>query len=169
MSFWTKPIYVKFRLWYLLILLLALGIIISGVVLYKNFVFHNLFFKTLSLDKIESICVYDYYEQGKTELSKEEAEEVVSLLRNIRFKEEPYKEFGLIGGHGRCYYIRLKNGISFDLNLSGGNPGVYIINIVDAYSIGYREDPSTADEFNNLWCLEDLYYEYVKKYYPNAK
>ena len=53
MRFWTKPIYVKFRLRSLLILLIALGIIVSGVVLYKNYVFHNLFFKTLSLDKIE--------------------------------------------------------------------------------------------------------------------
>jgi hypothetical protein len=167
-SFWTKPIYVKFRLWSLLILLIVLGIIISGVVLYKNYVFHNLFFRTLSLDKIESICVYNYYGQGATVLSEEETEAVVSLLRHIRLKEEPFKNFGLLGDQGDDYHIRLKNGISFDLDLSGGNPGVYIIND-RAYSIGCREDLNAAEDFENIWRLEELHSEYVKKYYPNDK
>lgn len=166
MRFWTKPIYVKFRLRCLLILLIALGIIVSGVVLYKNYVFHNLFFKTLSLDKIESICVYNDYGQGTTVLSEEETEEIVSLLRNIRLKEEPFENYGLLGDHGDDYHISLKNGISFDLNLSGGDPGVYIIND-RAYSIGYWEDLSSADDFENIWRLEELHSEYVEKYYPN--
>lgn len=168
MSFWTKPICVKFRLWSLLILLIVLGIIISGVVLYKNYVFHNLFFKTLSLDKIESICVYNYYGQGTTVLSKEETEEMVSLLCNIRLKEEPFKDYGLLGDQGDDYHIRLKNGISFDLNLSGGNPGAYIIND-DGYVIGYREDLSATDDFENIWRLEELHSVLIKKYYPNDK
>ena len=165
MSFWTKPIYVKFRLWSLLILLIILGIIISGVVLYKNYVFHNLFFKTLSLDKIESICVYNDDRQGTTVLSEEETEAVVSLLRNIRLKEEPFINYGLIGDQDNGYHIKLKNGISFDLNFSGGNPGVYIIND-RAYSIGYREDLSAAEDFENIWRLEELHSEHVKNTIP---
>lgn len=168
MNFWTKPIYVKFRLRFLLILAIIFGIIVFGVVLYKNCAFHNLFFKTLSLDKIESIYVYNYYRQGTTALSAEEAEEVVSLLRNIRLKGEPYKDFKLMGDQGDDYHIRLKNGISFDLNLSGGNPGAYIIND-EGYVIGYREDPSATDEFENIWCLEELHRKYLKKYYPQNK
>jgi len=168
MSFWTKPIYIKFRLWFLLIFLIVLGIIISGVVLYKNYVFHNLFFNTLSIDKIETICVYNYYGQGVTVLSNEEAKEVISLLRNVRLKEEPYKSYKLLGDQGDDYNIRLKNGISFDLNLSGGDPGAYIIND-DGYVIGYRENPNSVEDFENIWCLEELHSVLIKKYYPNDK
>lgn len=168
MNSWTKPVYIKFRLWFLLIILIVLGIIVSGVVLHKNYAFHNLFFRSLSLSKIESIYVYNCYEQGIKALSAEESEAVVSLLRNIRLKGEPYKKYSLLGDNGNNYHVKLKNGISFDLNLSGGNPGAYIIND-EAYIIGCREDLSTSDEFENIWCLEELYSEYIKKYYPNNK
>ena len=168
MSFWTKAIYVKFRVRTLLILLIILGLVIATVMLYKNYVFHNLFFQTLSIDKVDSICIYNYYQQGSTALSTQETNNVIALLRNIRLKEEPFKNYELIGDHGDGYHIRLKNGISFDLNLSGGNPGVYIIND-GAYSIGYREDLNTADDFENIWRLEELHSELIKKYYPKDK
>lgn len=168
MGFLTKPIYVRFRVRTLLILLIVLGLIVAGVVLYKNYIFHNLFFQKLSIDKVDSICIYNYYEQGSTALSMQETDNVISLLRNIRLKEEPFKNYALIGDQGDDYHIRLKNGISFDLNLSGGNPGVYIIND-RAYSIGYREDLNAADDFENIWRLEELHSEYIKKYYPNDK
>lgn len=168
MNIWTKPIHIKIRVWLLLALLIALGLVVIGAVLYKNYVFHNLFFKTLSSDKIESISVYGYYGKGPTVLSPQEKEDVVSLLRNIRLKEEPYTNYGLIGDKGVDYHIKLKNGISFDLDLSGGDPGVYVINN-KAYSIGYREDQSTSGDFENIWRLEELYSKHVKKYYPNDK
>ena len=168
MNIWKKPVYIKMRVWLLLVLLIALGLVVTGAVLYKNYVFHNLFFKTLSSDKIESISVYGYYGKGPTVLSPQEKEDVVSLLRNIRLREEPYTNYGLIGDKGVDYHIKLKNGISFDLDLSGGDPGVYIINN-KAYSIGYREDQSASGDFENIWQLEELYSRYVEKYYPNDK
>ena len=168
MNIWTKPIYIKMRVWFLLALLIALGLVVTGTVLYKNYVFHNLFFKTLSSDKIESISVYGYYGKGPTVLSPQEKEDVVSLLRNIRLREEPYTNYGLIGDKGVDYHIEMKSGISFDLNLSSGDPGVYIVDD-KAYSVGYREDQSTSGDFENIRCLEELYSRYVEKYYPNDK
>ena len=166
MSFLTKPVYVRFRVRTLLILLIVLGLIVAGVVLYKSYVFHNLFFQTLSIDKVDSIYIYNYYERGSTALSMEETDDVISLLRNIRLKEEPFKNYAQLGDQGADYHIKLKNGISFDLNLSGGDPGMYIIND-EAYSIGYWEDQSAADDFKNIWCLEELHSAYIKEYYPN--
>lgn len=168
MNIWTKPIYIKIRIRFLLVLLIILAIVVAGVVLYKNYVFHNLFFKTLSSDNIESVSVYGYYGKGPTALSRQETEDVVLLLRKIRVKEEPYTNYGLIGNKGDGYHIRLKNGITFDLDFSGGDPGVYIINN-KAYSIGYREDLSTYPDFENIWRLEELYDTYVEKYYPDDK
>lgn len=166
MEIWTKPIYIKFRVRTLLIFLVILGILITGVVLYKNFVFHNLFFQNLSIDDIESIEIYHNVRLGETAvLSTQDAEAVISLLRNIRLEEEPYSDYGVIGGHGNDFHIKLKNGIRFDLQLAGGDPGVYIFN-GDGYSIGYRDDPDTAEKFKNIWRLDALYEELADKYFP---
>lgn len=51
------------------------------------------------------------------------------------------------------------------MNLSGGDPGVYIFN-GDGYSVGYRDDPDAAEAFENLWRLEELYRVHTQKYYP---
>ena len=168
MNIWTKPIYIKMRVWVLLVLLIVLGILVSSAVLYQNYVFHNLFFKTLSPDKIESVSVYSYYGKALTPLSNQETEDVIALLSNIRLKEAPYVDYGVTGDKGTDYRIKLKNGIQFDFNLSGGDPGVYIIN-GKAYSVGYRDDPNASEDFENIWHLEELYRDHIKKYYPNAK
>ena len=165
MKIWTRPIYIHLSLKTLLIVLLISGLLIAGFVLYKNYVFHNWFFQTLSVEKIEAIYVYNSYEREKSLLSQHETENVVLFLRNIHIKEEPYKNYALIGNHGNAYHIQLKNGISFDLNLSGGDPGVYIID-GDGYSIGYRDEPGTAEAFENLWHFEELHREHIEKYYP---
>lgn len=165
MKVWTKPIYIRFSVRTLLVCLLVLSLLVTGVILYKRYVFHNLFFKTLSADSIDAIYIYAPYSQEKSALSKEEIEATVSLIRNIRVQEEPYANYALIGDQGNDYHICLKNGISFDLNLSGGDPGVYIFN-GDGYSIGYRDDPEAIAAFENLWRLEELHREHLDKYYP---
>lgn len=149
----------------LLILSLVLALVVALTVLYNNYVFHNLFFQGLSSENVESVSVYNYNGKGMTQLSPQETAETVALLRKIRFREEPYKNFGLMGDKGDDFHIKLKNGIEFDLNLSGGDPGVYIIG-ENAYSIGYRDDPNTAEAFENLWELEALYDSYALKYSP---
>lgn len=165
MKFWTKPIYIRFSVKALLLCLLLLSLLLTGIVFYKNYIFHNWFFKTLSTDKIEAIYVYNSGEQEKSMLTEQETEAVVSLLRNVRLKEEPYKNYKLLGDRGNDYHIKLKSGISFDLNLSGGDPGVYIFN-GNGYSVGYRDDPDAAEAFENLWRLEELYRGHTQKYYP---
>ena len=168
MNIWTKPIYIKMRVWVPLVLLIVLGILVSSAVLYQNYVFHNLFFQTLSPDKIESVSVYSYYDKALTPLSTQEKEDVTALLANIRLKEAPYVDYRVTGDKGTDYHIKLKNGIHFDLNLSGGDPGVYIIN-GKAYSVGYRDDPNASEDFENIWRLEELYNTHREKYYPNDK
>ena len=168
MNIWTKPIYIKMRAWVLLLLVIVRGILISGAVLYQNYVFHNLFFKTLSTNKIESVSVYSYYGKESTVLMAQETEAVVSLLANVRLREEPYADYRLTGDKGNDYHITLKNGIQFDLNVSGGDPGVYIIN-GKAYCVGYRDDPNASGDFENIWQLEALYNSHREKYYPNDK
>lgn len=167
MKLLTKPIYIRFPVATLLVLLLVLALVITGFVLYRNRVFHNLFFQTLSSNNVRSISIYSAYEKELTPLSQEETDALIPLLRNIRLKEEPYQYYGLIGDQGNDYRIELKNGITFDLNLSGGDPGVYIFG-EDAYSIGYRNDPEAAADFENLWNLEAMYRIHTEKYYPAA-
>lgn len=168
MNILTKSIYIKMRLWVLLLLLAVLGSLVFTLVLYQNLAFHNLFFKNLSAGKIEAVSVYSYYEKESTVLTAQETEAVVALLCNIRLKEEPYVDYRITGDKGNDYHIKLKNGIEFDLNLSGGDPGVYIIN-GKAYSVGYRDDPNASGDFANIWQLEELYNSHREKYYPNDK
>ena len=151
----------------LLILLLVLILIVAGVVLYKNAVLHNLFFRSLSLDNVQSISVYNDFGCDMIQLSQEEMKQMLPLLCKIRLKGKPYKNIGLMGDRGYDYHIRLKNGVEFDLNLSGGNPGMYVIG-EDAYIVGYRDDPEAAKDFENIWRLEAFHEIHMNKYYPES-
>lgn len=165
MKLLTKPIYIRLCVSTVLVLLLILALLITGIVLYNNHVFHNLFFQNLSEEDVETVFVYSRYGQDLAQLTQEETEAVITLLRNIRLQEEPYKDVKLLGGFGNGYHIRLKNGIAFDLKPSGGDPGLYIFGEW-AYSIGKRDDPESAAAYENLWRMEELYRAHMKKYYP---
>lgn len=163
----TKPIYIKFRLSTLLIFLLVLALLITGVVLYKHYVFHNWFFSTLSADAVEAIYVGDAY-HPETQLPADDAEKVIALLRNIRLQEEPYDGMRFVGASA-SYRIRLKNGIEFELmtypgDLQGG-PLMYIFG-TDGYKVGTRDDPESAAVYENMMQLEMLLQEYIDKYCP---
>ena len=169
MEYWLKPIYIKFRVRTLLIVLVILVLIITGVVLYQNYVFHNLFFRSLTAGNVESVSVYHYAYQPKTvTLSKQEAEEVLALLRNIRLYEEPYKNFGMTG-FPATYNIKLKNGRSFELQAAVvGERSVYILD-GDAYNVGSCLDDKVTDKVENILHLEELYNKYIEQYFQLPK
>lgn len=128
MKFLTKPFYIKLRLRDLLILFLCAAFLVIGFFLYKSYAFHNLFFRSLSENKIESVYIYDRDGQSLTALEDAQIAQLVPLLRNIRLTEEPYVDFGVLGDYGNDFQIRLKSGIVLELNVYGGEPACYIIN-----------------------------------------
>ncbi len=159
----TKPISIKFRLSTLLIALLILTLLITGVVLYKNYVFHNWFFSTLSADKVEAIYVGDLY-HPETQLPEDAAQVVITLLRNIRLEEEPYKNVAFFGP-GAAYRIRLKNGTEFKLMAYAGNPLMYVFG-TDGYKVGEMNDPESVAVHENILQLDKLLQEYMDTYCP---
>lgn len=165
LQFLLKPIYIRIPVAALLVLALVLALGITGWVLYDNYVFHDLFFMNLEQADIASVSVYSNHGKELTPLSEEEVEAMLPLLRKIRLREEPYKNVGTMGGR-TAYRIELKNGRAFDLDLFGGDPGMYILG-EDAYSIGYRDDPVASEDFENLWALEEMCSAHQAKYYPS--
>ena len=159
----TKPIFIKFRLSTLLIVLLILALLVTGVVLYRNYVFHNWFFSTLSADKVEAIYIGNCY-HPETQLPEEAAQAVIMLLRNIHLEEEPYKNVAFFGS-GAAYRIRLKNGTEFKLTAYSGGPLMYVFG-TDGYKVGERNDPESVAVYENILQLEKLLQEYIDAYCP---
>lgn len=159
MDFWMKPVYIRVRVRSVLLLLLFLVLACTGIVLYRNYVFHNLFFQTLSENQIEGIYIYQEYQKESTILSNEDTQDVISLLNGIRLKEEPYKKFGVMGDRGNDYHIQMKNGKSFDLNVVFIGDRAYYIIGEDAYPVEYNE---------NCAAIRALYREHRQKYYPQG-
>lgn len=147
------------------IVILGLCVIITCTVLYRRFVFHNLFFQNLDEDLVKSVWVYDHFGRGLSELSPEDTERALALIRQIRIHREPYKNYELMGDSGWDLQVRLRCGIVFNLNLGGGDPGVYIIDD-NAYSVGHRTDLSAQADFENIWALEELCSRLREAYYP---
>lgn len=169
MEFWLKPVCIKFRVRTLLIVVVILALIITGAVLYQNYVFHNLFFQNLTVAKVESVNVCHYAFQPKTvTLSEQEAEQVLALLRNIRLQEEPYTDFGMTG-YPATFHIQMKNGRSFELQAAVvGERSVYILD-GKAYNVGSFSDDKASHKVENILQLEELYNKYIEQYFQLPK
>ena len=156
MEFWLRPVYIRVRIRTLLILLLALTSIWTGIILYRNYVFQNLFLKNLSTHLIEEICIYQEYQKDCTALDSDDTQAVISCLNGIRLKEEPYKDFHIVGDRGNDYLIRLKNGKSFVLNMFIiGDQAYYVFN-QDTYPVEHNE---------NFQTFRTLHEAHMQKYY----
>lgn len=147
----------------LLMILLALVLVVVGVVMYRNYAFHNRFFDTLSTGNIESVTIFADNDRQTDALDRKEIEELVMLMKNIRLSEKPYKNVQVMGSYGG-YEIVFKTGIRFCV-------GILSLEEVGLVVIGENFHP-VADlgdvdslETKNFLMLESLYSQHVANYF----
>ena len=139
----------------LLAILLALVLVVVGAEMYRNHIFHNWFFRTLSADHIESVTISAENSQTTATLSSEEAEALVALMKGIRLSEQPYKNVQVVGNYGG-YEIVFKSGIRFCMKVSIVEDVGMIVIDENFYPVAdLREEE--ALEAKNFRMLEDLY------------
>lgn len=139
----------------LLMILLALVLVVVGVVMYRNYTFHNWFFRSLSANHIETVTIFAENSQSTATLSSEETEALVALMKDIRLSEKPYKNVQVMVNYGG-YEIVFKSGIRFCMKiLSVEDVGMIVIDEKFYPVADLREEE--ALETKKFQMLEALY------------
>ena len=150
--------YVTLRIpvWALLMLVLAVILTVTGVALYRNYIFHTWFLSGLDGTDIASVTVNVPDEALTTSMLPGEIDELARLLRNIRIKEEPYKNLQQFGTAGSTFEVLLQSGVRITLSvLSLDGRGMLAIG-ENYYPVADLLDPN-AEETKSFLLLVALF------------